>query len=359
MHMAIGGVVNAAWDLRARLEASPSGRCSPRLTPAEIVAQVDFTYIDDALTPERSAGPPRRRPATARQRGSSSSWPTACPPTRPRRAGSATTTTRSSARSRPAVADGLHDAQAEGRTRHRGRHAPAQGGAGCGRRGRRASPSTPTSAGGSTRPSTGWRSWPSSTPTGSRSRPRPTTSSVIAAIRGRCARSGSRPASTSQNRVIFKQLLQAEAIDVVQIDACRVGGVNENLAILLLAAKFGVPVCPHAGGVGLCEMVQHLAMFDFVAVSGSDRRPLDRVRRPPPRALRDTRRRDRRPLPRAHGARRRRSAARRHPQPLRLPLRLGVDQSTLTPAGRHHVPLVRVVPRARAGLVTSELFRTK
>ena len=72
-----------------------------------------------------------------------------------------------------------------------------------------------------------------------------------------------------QNRVIFKQLLQAEAIDVVQIDACRVGGVNENLAILLLAAKFGVPVCPHAGGVGLCEMVQHLAMFDFIAVSGS------------------------------------------------------------------------------------------
>ena len=72
-----------------------------------------------------------------------------------------------------------------------------------------------------------------------------------------------------QNRVIFKQLLQAQAIDVVQIDACRVGGVNENLAILLLAAKFGVPVCPHAGGVGLCEMVQHLAMFDFVAVSAT------------------------------------------------------------------------------------------
>jgi L-fuconate dehydratase len=56
---------------------------------------------------------------------------------------------------------------------------------------------------------------------------------------------------------------------VVQIDACRVGGVNENLAILLLAAKFGVPVCPHAGGVGLCELVQHLAMFDYVAVSGT------------------------------------------------------------------------------------------
>lgn len=73
----------------------------------------------------------------------------------------------------------------------------------------------------------------------------------------------------AHNAVMFKQLLQAGAVDVVQIDACRVGGVNENLAILLLAAKFGVPVCPHAGGVGLCELVQHLAMFDFVAVSGT------------------------------------------------------------------------------------------
>jgi L-fuconate dehydratase len=71
-----------------------------------------------------------------------------------------------------------------------------------------------------------------------------------------------------QNRIIFKQLLQADAIDVVQIDACRVAGVNENLAILLLAAKFGKPVCPHAGGVGLCELVQHLSLFDYAAVSG-------------------------------------------------------------------------------------------
>jgi L-fuconate dehydratase len=71
------------------------------------------------------------------------------------------------------------------------------------------------------------------------------------------------------NRVIFKQLLQAKAIDFCQIDSCRVGGVNENLAIILMAAKFGVPVCPHAGGVGLCEYVQHLSMFDFLAVSGT------------------------------------------------------------------------------------------
>ena len=71
------------------------------------------------------------------------------------------------------------------------------------------------------------------------------------------------------NKVMFKQLLQAGAIDVCQIDSCRVAGVNENLAILLLAAKFGVPVCPHAGGVGLCEYVQHLAAFDFLRVSCS------------------------------------------------------------------------------------------
>ena len=71
------------------------------------------------------------------------------------------------------------------------------------------------------------------------------------------------------NPVMFKQLLQAEAIDIMQIDACRVAGVNENIANLLLAAKFGVPVCPHAGGVGLCEVVQHLSMFDYVALSGT------------------------------------------------------------------------------------------
>jgi L-fuconate dehydratase len=71
------------------------------------------------------------------------------------------------------------------------------------------------------------------------------------------------------NRVMFKQLFQAEAIAVCQIDACRLGGVNEVLAVLLMAAEFDVPVCPHAGGVGLCELVQHLSVIDYVCVSGS------------------------------------------------------------------------------------------
>jgi L-fuconate dehydratase len=72
-----------------------------------------------------------------------------------------------------------------------------------------------------------------------------------------------------QNRVMFKQFFQAGAIDVCQIDSCRLGGVNEILAVLLMAAKFGIPVCPHAGGVGLCEYVQHLSIFDYICVSGS------------------------------------------------------------------------------------------
>ena len=72
-----------------------------------------------------------------------------------------------------------------------------------------------------------------------------------------------------QNRILFKQFIAEGAIDVVQIDSCRMGGVNEVLAVLLLAAKYGLPVCPHAGGVGLCEYVQHLAIIDYLCVSGT------------------------------------------------------------------------------------------
>jgi L-fuconate dehydratase len=80
------------------------------------------------------------------------------------------------------------------------------------------------------------------------------------------------------NRIMFKQLLQSEAIAFCQVDSCRLGGVNEVLAVLLMAAKFGVPVCPHAGGVGLCEYVQHLSIFDYIAVSGSlDNRVIEYV----------------------------------------------------------------------------------
>lgn len=91
----------------------------------------------------------------------------------------------------------------------------------------------------------------------------------IAAIAARIAPIKVATGEHVPNRIVFKQMLQTGALAYLQIDAARVGGVNENIAILLLAAKFGVPVCPHAGGVGLCELVQHLSMFDVVAVSAS------------------------------------------------------------------------------------------
>jgi L-fuconate dehydratase len=90
-----------------------------------------------------------------------------------------------------------------------------------------------------------------------------------AAIRKAVSPIGVASGEHGMNRVLFKQMFQAGALDFCQLDACRLGSVNEVLSVLLMAAKFGVPVCPHAGGVGLCELVQHLSIFDFVAVSGS------------------------------------------------------------------------------------------
>jgi L-fuconate dehydratase len=90
-----------------------------------------------------------------------------------------------------------------------------------------------------------------------------------AAIRRAVAPIGVATGEHGMNRVLFKQLFQAEAIDFCQLDAARLASVNEILAVMLMAKRFGVPVCPHAGGVGLCELVQHLSIFDFVAVSGT------------------------------------------------------------------------------------------
>lgn len=90
-----------------------------------------------------------------------------------------------------------------------------------------------------------------------------------AAIRQAVAPIGVATGEHGMNRVLFKQMFQAEAIDYCQLDSARLGSVNEILAVYLMAAKFGVPVCPHAGGVGLCELVQHLSIFDYVAVSGT------------------------------------------------------------------------------------------
>ena len=90
-----------------------------------------------------------------------------------------------------------------------------------------------------------------------------------AAIRAAVAPIGVATGEHGMNRVLFKQMFQASAIDYCQLDSARLASINEILAVYLMAKKFGVPVCPHAGGVGLCELVQHLSIFDYVAVSGS------------------------------------------------------------------------------------------
>ena len=170
---------------------------------------------------------------------------------------------------RESIADGLDELQDQGRHRRRLRRAPVPGDARGARAASASSWPTRTRCGTSPRRSSGprhlaqfrlrWIEEPTS----------PDDVLGHAAIRrARAHRSVSPPASTARTRSLFKQLLQAEAIDYCQVDACRLGGLNEVLAVLLLAARFDVPVCPHAGGLGLCEYVQHISLIDYVAVSG-------------------------------------------------------------------------------------------
>lgn len=267
MHMAIGAVVNAAWDLAARRAAKPLWRLLGEMTPEELVDQVDFRYLTDALTREealeilRKAVPGRdARVAELLERG----YP-------------AYTTTpgwlgysdeKLARLAREAVSDGFSQIKLKvgGRVEDDVRRMKvAREAVGHGIRiavdanqrwdvapavdwMRRLAPYAPY-----------WIEEPTS----------PDDVLGHAEVRRQVAPIKVATGEHIANRVVFKQLLQTGAVDVLQIDAARVGGVNENIAILLLAAKFGVPVCPHAGGVGLCEMVQHLSMFDFVAVSGT------------------------------------------------------------------------------------------
>jgi len=267
MHMAIGAVVNAAWDLRCRLDGQPLWRVLASLTPEEIVRQIDFTYIDDAITASDAlaileAQMPGResRIVTLEAEGlpaytTSAGW-------------LGYDDDKVDRLVRASVADGFTmlklkvgaDVESDIRRMKVARLA--------------AGDDARIAVDANQRWGVGEAiEWMARlAPFNPYWIEEPTSPDDV--LGHRTIRDAVRPIRVAtgehvQNRVIFKQLLQAEAIDVVQIDACRVGGVNENLAILLLAAKFGVPVCPHAGGVGLCEMVQHLAMFDFVAVSGT------------------------------------------------------------------------------------------
>ena len=267
IHLATAAVVNAVWDLYAKRAGKPLWKLLVDMTPEELVALVDFRYISDALTPEqaldrlRALAPTRpEREAELRRDGypaytTSVGW-LGYPDDKIRRL------------CREALADGWTrfklkvGADVED-DRRRARIVREEVG-----------PDAMLAVDANQRWDIGeaidWMSrlaefdpyWIEEPTSPDDILGHATIARAVAPIR----------VATGEhvhNRVMFKQLLQAEAISVCQIDACRLGGVNEVLAVLLMAAEFGVPVCPHAGGVGLCELVQHLSVVDYVCVSGS------------------------------------------------------------------------------------------
>ena len=267
IHMAAAAIDNAVWDLAGRLAGKPVWRLLAEMSPEELVALVDFRYLRDALTPEEALdilrrGVPGRAERTEHLLARGYPAYTTTP-------GWLGYTDEKLVRlAREAVADGFRqiklkvgaDAEADRRRLRLAREAvgpdiriaiDANQAWGVAEAIERLGPLTPFEP--------YWIEEPTS----------PDDILGHAAIRRAVAPIRVATGEHCQNQVMFKQLLQAGAIDVLQLDATRVAGVTENVAILLLAARFGVPVCPHAGGVGLCEMVQHLAMFDYVAVSGT------------------------------------------------------------------------------------------
>ncbi|MBV9444509.1 MAG: fuconate dehydratase [Streptosporangiaceae bacterium] len=269
MHMAIAAVLNAVWDLKARLEGKPLWQLLAGMSPEELVDLVDFRYLSDALSRDEALAILRaaQRSRAERERELlASGYPAYA--TSPGWLGYSDT--RLAGLARRAVADGFGQIKLKVGAnleddRRRLRIARQAVGPGI----RVAVDANQrwdvAEAIEWVRALTPYDLWWVEEPTS------PDDVLGLASIRRAVTPVRIATGEHVPNRVMFKQLLQAQAIDVLQLDAARVGGVNENVAILLLAAKFGVPVCPHAGGVGLCELVQHLAMFDLVAVSGSAR----------------------------------------------------------------------------------------
>jgi L-fuconate dehydratase len=269
MHLAAAAMINAAWDLAAKVAGKPVWRLIADMPAEQIVDLVDWRYLSDALTPAEAldllaAARPGREDRIAHLERHGYPAYTTSP-------GWLGYSDEKLVRlSRAAVADGYRQIKLKvgaDRADDVRRMALARATVGDGIR-----IAVDANQRWDVAEAIDWMTelapyqpWWIEEPTS------PDDVLGHAAIRRGLAPAGIRVATGEhvQNRIIFKQLLQAGAVDVVQIDACRVAGVNENLAILLLAAKFGTPVCPHAGGVGLCELVQHLSMVDYVAISGS------------------------------------------------------------------------------------------
>jgi L-fuconate dehydratase len=267
LHMATGALINAVWDLWAKREGKPLWKLLVDLTPEQIVSAIDFSYITDVLTPEQALDILRRRQegkgareAEMRRDGfpaytTSTGWlgysdEKVC---RLCREAIAERWTAFKMKVGPNLEDNMRRAalmrEEIGNERRLMMDANQCWDVGEAIRQMKSL----------ARFNPWWIEEPTS----------PDDVLGHAAIARAVAPIRVATGEVCQNRVIFKQLLQAEAIGFLQIDSCRIGGVNEVLSVLLMAAKFGVPVCPHAGGVGLCEYVQHISIFDYISVGGS------------------------------------------------------------------------------------------
>jgi L-fuconate dehydratase len=269
IHLALAAIVNAVWDLYAKAERKPVWKLLADMTPRQLVSCIDFRYITDALTPDEAIDILERRVSTKREREAQLL-----------RLGYPAYTTSvgwmgySDARIRTlcneAIAEGFTHFKVKVGGRpddDRRRVQLVREAIGADRwlmidANQQWDVDEAIARVGELAPFNPWWIEEPTSPDDVLGH-----ATIARAVRGLGV--GVATGEHCSNRVLFKQLLQASAIDFCQIDSCRLGGVNENLAVILLAAKFDVPVCPHAGGVGLCEYVQHLSMFDYVAVSGT------------------------------------------------------------------------------------------
>lgn len=267
IHLATAAIVNAVWDLWAKSEGKPVWKLLADMNPEEIVRCIDFRYITDALTPDEALEILRRNEPTRAEREAEmlrDGFP------------AYTTSAGWLGYSDDKIRALCREAVDAGWT-----HFKQKVGADIEDDVRRASIIREAIGPDRTLMMDANQVWdvPEAIVNMERLKAfnpwwieEPTSPDDVlghAAIAKAVAPIGVATGEQCQNRVIFKQLLQADAISFCQIDAARLGGVNEVLAVLLMAAKFGVPVCPHAGGVGLCEYVQHLSIFDYICVGAS------------------------------------------------------------------------------------------
>jgi len=267
VHLATAALVNAVWDLYAKVEGKPLWKLLSDMSPEELVACIDFRYIEDALSPtqaleilSRNAGSRAEREAEMRRDGfpaytTSAGW-------------LGYPDEKIADLAQTAVDEGFEhfklkvgvDPQSDLRRARLLRHIIGPD---------RRLMLDANQVWGVDEAVAGVRALAECDPWWIEEPTSPDDILGHRRIREAVAPIGVATGEHVQNRVMFKQLLQLQAIDVCQIDSCRLGGVNEVLAVLLLAARYHVPVCPHAGGVGLCEYVQHISIFDYICVGAS------------------------------------------------------------------------------------------